>query len=63
MKVNTHSPLSRSIYLKAHLYSNAKTPDLWNGISEASGEDVASFMANWTQKVRKQDVELIRRSL
>ncbi|KAK4703907.1 hypothetical protein P7C70_g2308, partial [Phenoliferia sp. Uapishka_3] len=40
-----------SIYLKAHLYSNAKTPDLWRGISEASGEDVASFMLNWTQKI------------
>lgn len=40
-----------SIYLKAHLFGNAKTADLWAGISEASGQDVAGIMANWTQKV------------
>ncbi|ORX33751.1 leucyl aminopeptidase [Kockovaella imperatae] len=40
-----------SIYLKKHLYSNATTKDLWDGISESSGLDVAKIMANWTLKV------------
>lgn len=40
-----------SIYLKKHLYSNAKTVDLWAGISEACGLDVAKIMSNWTLKV------------
>jgi aminopeptidase 2 len=40
-----------SIYLKKHLYGNAETKDLWAGISEASGMDVAKFMANWTLKI------------
>lgn len=40
-----------SIYLKKHLYGNAETKDLWDGVSEASGLDVASIMANWTLKV------------
>jgi aminopeptidase 2 len=26
-----------SLYLKKHLYSNAVTKDLWDGISEATG--------------------------
>lgn len=41
-----------STYLKAHLYGNATTKDLWAGISEASGRDVAKIMDNWTLKVR-----------
>ncbi|WRT67329.1 uncharacterized protein IL334_004299 [Kwoniella shivajii] len=40
-----------SIYLKKHIYGNAETKDLWAGISEASGLDVAKIMANWTLKV------------
>ena len=40
-----------SIYLKKHLYSNAETKDLWDGISEASGVNVAEMMASWTLKV------------
>ena len=40
-----------SIYLKAHLYGNSRTADLWKGISEASGIDVPKIMANWTLKV------------
>lgn len=40
-----------SIYLKKHLYGSAETKDLWEGISEASGLDVAKIMANWTLKV------------
>ena len=39
-----------SIYLKKHLYANAVTKDLWDGISEASGQDVAKIMSNWVLK-------------
>ncbi|PWY97439.1 putative AAP1-alanine/arginine aminopeptidase [Testicularia cyperi] len=39
-----------SIYLKKHLYSNAVTKDLWDGISEASGRDIAAIMSNWILK-------------
>lgn len=40
-----------SIYLKKHLYGNASTLDLWAGISEASGLDIAKIMASWTLKI------------
>ncbi|TXT13659.1 hypothetical protein VHUM_01026 [Vanrija humicola] len=40
-----------SIYLKKHVYGNAETKDLWEGISESSGLDVAKIMANWTLKI------------
>ncbi len=40
-----------SIYLKKHLYANAETKDLWDGIAEASGLDIAKIMANWTLKI------------
>lgn len=40
-----------SIYLKKHLYANAVTKDLWDGISEASGQDVAKIMRNWVLKI------------
>ncbi|CAG7846066.1 Aminopeptidase 2; Flags: Precursor [Serendipita indica DSM 11827] len=36
-----------SIYLKKHLYSTARTIDLWNGISEATGQNVPDLMHNW----------------
>ena len=39
-----------SRYLKKHLYGNAVTRDLWNGISEASGKDVSQIMDNWVLK-------------
>lgn len=35
-----------SIYLKNHLYANSVTKDLWNGISEASGMNVAKIMVS-----------------
>jgi puromycin-sensitive aminopeptidase len=37
-----------NIYLKRHQYSNAVTTDLWKALGEASGRDVAQFMARWT---------------
>lgn len=40
-----------SLYLKKHLYSNARTVDLWNGVSEATGQDVASIMHEWINNV------------
>ena len=40
-----------SIYLKKHVYGNAETKDLWDGISEASGLDVAKLMSNWTLQI------------
>ncbi|GAA5976923.1 hypothetical protein JCM10908_005680 [Rhodotorula pacifica] len=39
-----------SIYLKKHLYGNARTADLMAGISEASGQDVGKIMDNWLTK-------------
>lgn len=39
-----------SIYLKKHLFANAKTNDLWEGISEASGLDVPAIMSKWVLK-------------
>ncbi len=43
--------LGVSNYLKAHAYSNATTNDLWSALSEASGQDVNSFMDNWIRKI------------
>jgi len=40
-----------SIYLKKRLYGNAVTADLWEGISEASGIDVAKIMESWVLKI------------
>ena len=40
-----------SIYLKKRLFGNSVTKDLWDGISEASGLDVAAIMKNWTLKI------------
>lgn len=39
------------MYLKKNMYGNAKTSDLWAGISEASGVDVAKVMDAWITKV------------
>ncbi|CAG8697040.1 14609_t:CDS:10, partial [Ambispora leptoticha] len=38
-------------YLNAHLYGNASTDDLWENLSQESGQDVGSFMTGWTRKV------------
>jgi aminopeptidase N len=40
-----------SNYLKKHAYSNARTVDLWNALSDVSGTDVAKAMATWTLKI------------
>jgi len=43
--------LGVSNYLKAHAYGNATTNDLWRGISEASGQDINTFMDPWIRKI------------
>ncbi|KIK59699.1 hypothetical protein GYMLUDRAFT_74140 [Collybiopsis luxurians FD-317 M1] len=40
-----------SLYLKAHLYANSVTNDLWAGISQATGIDIIKFMDNWVKKI------------
>jgi aminopeptidase N len=43
--------LGVSNYLKAHKFSNATTNDLWSALSEASGQDVNTFMDPWIRKI------------
>jgi aminopeptidase N len=43
--------LGVSNYLKKHQYSNATTNDLWSALSEASGQDVNTFMDPWIRKI------------
>ncbi|KAL5332209.1 peptidase family M1-domain-containing protein [Aspergillus crustosus] len=38
-------------YLKAHAYGNATTNDLWSALSQASNQDVNSFMDPWIRKI------------
>ncbi|KAI9606987.1 hypothetical protein KEM48_001678 [Puccinia striiformis f. sp. tritici PST-130] len=45
------SILKISLYLKAHLYGNGTTKDLWAGIAKATGQDINKIMSNWTGKV------------
>ncbi|SCV74094.1 BQ2448_6526 [Microbotryum intermedium] len=40
-----------TIYLKKHLWGNTATMDLWEGIAESSGEDVAKVMDSWVNKI------------
>ncbi|AET39755.1 M1 family metallopeptidase Ecym_4738 [Eremothecium cymbalariae DBVPG len=40
-----------SNYLNKFKYRNAKTSDLWDSLSEASGKDVRNVMDIWTKKV------------
>ena len=40
-----------SLYLKNHLYGNAITHDLWDGVSEATGLDITELMDNWITKI------------
>ncbi|KAH9823958.1 alanyl aminopeptidase [Melampsora americana] len=40
-----------SLYLKAHLYGNGTTKDLWAGIAKATGKDIEKIMSNWTGKI------------
>ncbi|CCF58309.1 hypothetical protein KAFR_0E01550 [Kazachstania africana CBS 2517] len=40
-----------SNYLNKFKFGNAKTEDLWDALSEASGKDVTKVMSIWTKKV------------
>ncbi|ONH66737.1 Aminopeptidase 2, mitochondrial [Cyberlindnera fabianii] len=40
-----------SNYLKKHKYGNTKTSDLWEALSEASGQNVVEVMDVWTKKI------------
>ena len=40
-----------STYLKRHLYGNARTADLFKGISDEYGQDISKMMENWTTKI------------
>ncbi|KAI5119980.1 hypothetical protein M0805_004425 [Coniferiporia weirii] len=40
-----------SIYLKKHLYANSVSRDLWDGIGEAAGMDIATMMDTWVSKM------------
>src|SRR4029077_20738734 len=37
-------------YMAAHKLSNTTTADLWNALSEASGQPVAEIAAAWTEQ-------------
>ncbi|VDD94199.1 unnamed protein product [Enterobius vermicularis] len=38
-------------YLKKFQYSNAVTNDLWDSLSEASGQDIRRLMSSWTKQM------------
>ncbi|KAL3427535.1 peptidase family M1 [Phlyctema vagabunda] len=38
-------------YLKAHAYGNATTSDLWEALSEVSGQDVPILIDSWIRKI------------
>lgn len=38
-------------YLKAHAYANGTTKNLWDALSEVSGQDVDAFMDPWIRKI------------
>ncbi|CAG9938791.1 unnamed protein product [Clonostachys rosea f. rosea IK726] len=40
-----------SKYLKANVYGNATTKDLWDALSEVSGQDINKLMAPWIAKI------------
>ncbi|OGA17631.1 MAG: hypothetical protein A3I63_03760 [Betaproteobacteria bacterium RIFCSPLOWO2_02_FULL_66_14] len=48
-------------YLRAHRLSNATTADLWHHLSVASGRDVKSFAAPWTEQPGFPQVGLSQR--
>lgn len=52
-----------SLYLKAHLYANTVTSDLWRGIGQATGVDVEGIMKNWITEVRVRVFENLLRTV
>ncbi|GMT03168.1 hypothetical protein PENTCL1PPCAC_25342, partial [Pristionchus entomophagus] len=39
------------LYLARHAFGNASTVDLWNALTEASGQDIAHMMSGWTKQM------------
>src|SRR5207245_11044123 len=37
-------------YVAAHKYSNSTTADLWNALSESSGQPITEIAAGWTEQ-------------
>lgn len=38
-------------YIKKFAFSNAETQDLWNALSEASGQNINQLMNSWTKQM------------
>uniref|UniRef100_A0A0N4ZAG9 Aminopeptidase n=1 Tax=Parastrongyloides trichosuri TaxID=131310 RepID=A0A0N4ZAG9_PARTI len=38
-------------YIKKHQYSNTVTQDLWNALTEASGQNIQEMMDTWTKQI------------
>ncbi|KAJ9085937.1 hypothetical protein DSO57_1009263 [Entomophthora muscae] len=50
-------------YLKKHMYSNASTDDLWEALSEESGQDVSKFMTLWTKQAGYPYLEIFEENV
>src|SRR3989442_9540497 len=48
-------------YMRAHQYSNTTTADLWHHLSEASGREVATLAAPWTEQPGFPVVKVVQR--
>ena len=48
-------------YMRAHKYSNTTTADLWHHLSEASGREVATLAASWTEQPGFPVVKVVQR--
>ncbi|ODQ67184.1 hypothetical protein NADFUDRAFT_81746 [Nadsonia fulvescens var. elongata DSM 6958] len=40
-----------AMYLKKHAFGNAHTADLWDAVSEVSGQNISVMMDNWITKI------------
>ena len=49
-------------YLKKHAYGNATTNDLWDSLSEASGQDIGKLMGEWTLSMGYPSCEIVKES-
>src|SRR5438093_5131997 len=48
-------------YVRAHQYSNTTTADLWHHLSDASGREVATLAAPWTEQPGFPVVKVVQR--
>jgi aminopeptidase 2 len=51
-----------SNYLKKHAYGNARTVDLWQALSEVSGNNITEMMYSWTREVGYPVISIIGES-